>query len=61
MEQLVEPVRGVPVLDAPVPHMVEQMVDVLKIIDEGLPEQDIDVRKVTLQNVVPHRAALREP
>ena len=61
VEQLVEPVRGVPVLDAPVPQMVEYMVDVLKIIDRGLPEQVIEVPKVTLQDVVPLRAALREP
>ena len=49
--------RGVPVLDAPVP----QMVDVLKIIDRGPPEQVIEVPKVFLQDVVPLRAALCEP
>ena len=37
------------------------MVDVLKIIDRGFPEQVIEVPKVTLQDVVPLRAALREP
>ena len=61
VEQLVEPVRGVPVLDAPVPQMVEHLVDVLKIIDRGLPEQVIEVPKITFQDVVPHRAALHEP
>ena len=61
MEQLVEPVRGVPVLDAPVPQMVDQLVDVLKIFDRGLTEQVIDVPKVTLQDVVPQRAVLRVP
>ena len=53
--------RGVPVLDAPVPQMVEHIVDVLKVIDRGPPEQVIEVPKVSLQDVVPLRAALREP
>ena len=61
VEQLVEPVRGVPVLDAPVPQMVDQLVDVLKIFDRGLTEQVIEVPKDTLQDVVPHHAALRVP
>ena len=52
---------GARVLDAPVPQMVEYLVDVLKIIDRSLPEQVIEVPKLTLQDVVPHRAALREP
>ena len=53
--------RGAPVLDAPVPQMVEHVVDVLKIIDRGPPEQVIEVPKVSLQDVVPLRAALCEP
>ena len=61
VEQNVEPVRGVPVLDALVPQMVEHIVDVLKIIDRGLPEQVVEVPKVSLQDVVLLRAALREP
>ena len=61
VEQLVEPVRGVPVLDAPVPQMVDQLVDVLKIFDRGLTEQVIEVPKVTLQDVVPQHAVLRVP
>ena len=62
VEQNVEPVRGVPVLDASLPQMVEHVVDVLKIIiDRGLPEQVIEVSKVSLQDVVPLRAALRQP
>ena len=44
-----------PVLDAPVPQMVDQLVDVLKIFDRGLTEQVIEVPKVSLQDVVPHR------
>ena len=61
VEQLVEPVREVPVLDAPVPQMVDQLVDVLKIFNRGLAEQVIEVPKVTLQDVVPQRAVLRVP
>ena len=61
VEQLVEPVRGVPVLDAPVPQMFDQLVDVLKMFDRGLTEQVIEVPKVTLQDVVPQRAVLRVP
>ena len=54
-------VCGVPVLDAPVPQMVQHVVDVLKIFDRGPPEQVIEVPKVSLQDVVPLRAALCEP
>ena len=50
-----------PVLDAPVPQMVDQLVDVLKIFDRGLTEQVVEVPKVSLQDVVPHRAAPRAP
>ena len=50
-----------PVHDALVPQMVDQLVDVLKIFDRVLTEQVIEVPKVTLQDVVPHRAALRVP
>ena len=35
VEQPVDPVRGLPFLDAPVPQKVEQLVDVLNIIDSG--------------------------
>ena len=61
VKQLVEPVRGVPVLDAPVPKMVDHLVDVLKIFDRSLTEQVVEVPKVTLQDVVPQRAVLRVP
>ena len=33
-------------LDAPVPQVVEQMVGVLKVFDQSLPEQVIEVPKV---------------
>ena len=39
VEQNVEPVRRVPVLDAPVPQMVVHIVDVLKIIDRVCPSR----------------------
>ena len=58
---MVEQLGGVPVLDAPVPQMVEHMVDALKIIARGLPEQVFEVPKITLQDRVPHRAASRLP
>ena len=61
VEQNVEPVRGVPVLAAPVPQMVEHVVDVLRIFDRGPPEQVIEVPRVALRDVVPQRAVLRVP
>ena len=61
VEQTVEPVRGVPVLAAPVPQMVEHVVDVLRIFDRGPPEQVIEVPRVALRDVVPQRAVLRVP
>ena len=63
VEQMIESFVPVPMLDldAPVPQIVGHLVDVLKIFDRGLSEQVIGVPKVTLQDVVPHRAALREP
>ena len=50
-----------PILDAPVPQMVEQLVDVLKIIERSLPvvaEQVIDVPKMNLQDRIPQRSVL---
>ena len=61
VEQNVEPVRGVPVLDAPVPQMVEHVVDFLRFFDRGPPEQVIEVPRVALRDVVPQRAVLRVP
>ena len=63
VEQMIESFVPVPRLDldALVPQMVEHLVDVLKIFDRGLSGQVIEVPKVPLQDVVPHRAALRVP
>ena len=45
MEQMIESFVPVPILDldAPVPQMVEQLVGVLKVFDQSLPEQVIEV------------------
>ena len=47
VEQLVEPVRGVPVLDAPVPQMVDKLEDVLRIVDLLVPVQEIEVPMIS--------------
>ena len=62
-EQMIESFVPVPILDlfALVPQMVEQLVGVLKVFDQSLPEQVIEVPKITLQEGVPHRAALHKP
>ena len=64
----VEPIVGtfvpVPILDVPVPHMVDQLVDVLKIIDISQPalaEQVIEVPKINLQDTIPQRSVLGVP
>ena len=56
VEQLVEPVREVPVLDAPVPQMVDQLSGFLK--DDVV--QVIDVPKIRLDST-PLRRPLSEP
>ena len=61
VEQMADVTPMVQILDAPVPQMVEHVVDVLKIFDRGLAEQVIEVPKVTLQDVVPQRAVLCVP
>ena len=60
-EQMIESFVPVPMIDAPVPQMVEQLVGVLKLFDKSLAEQVIEVPKIPLQDAVPHRASLREP
>ena len=56
-EQMIESFVPVPVLDldAPVPQMVDQLVDVLKLLDTAIPEQVIAVPKIPLDSI-PHRA-----
>ena len=61
VEQMADVAPMVPVLDAPVPQMVDQLVDVLKTFDRGLAEQVIEVPRVALQDVVPQRALFRVP
>ena len=46
--------------DAPVPQMVDQLVDVLKLFDNSVPEQVIDVPKIS-QDAIPQRTVLCEP
>ena len=63
VEQLVEPVSGVPVLDAPVPQMLGQVAEVVRFF-VSLPvvdEQVIEVPTVTPVDPIPQRALLRAP
>ena len=63
MEDLGELAPSVQLLDLPVPHMVDQMVDILKIIAMLLPavdEQVIDVPKI-IQDPTPQRLKPPEP
>ena len=62
MEQIVDYVRVVPLLDAPVPLMVEQLVDVLRFVDALVPvsEQVIEAPKIILENI-PSRRLVRDP
>ena len=57
MEQMIESFVPVPMLDldAPVPQMVDQLVDVLKLLDTAIPEQVFEVPKIP-QDSIPHRA-----
>ena len=61
VEQLADRVPVVPLLDALVPKMVDQLVGVLKFFDKSMAEQVTEVPKIALQDGVPHHAALREP
>ena len=61
-EQMIESFVPVPMLDldAPVPQMVDQLVDVLSLFDNSVPEQVIDVPKIS-QDAIPQRTVLCEP
>ena len=61
-EQMIESFVPVPMLDhdAPVPQMVDQLVDMLKLFDNSVPEQVIDVPKIS-QDAIPQRTVLCEP
>ena len=62
VEQMIESFVPVPMLDldAPVPQTVDQLVDVLKLFDNSVPEQVIDVPKIS-QDAIPQRTVLFEP
>ena len=62
MDQTVDAVPGLPTLVAPVPLMVEQLVDVLRFVDALVPvaEQVIEVPKIILKNI-PLRRLVRDP
>ena len=61
MEQIVDCVPVVPLLDAPVPQTVDQLVEVLRPLDTVVPEQVIEAPKITLHDAIPQRAVLRVP
>ena len=61
VEPVLETFVPVPSLDVPVAQMVEQLVEVFRLVDTGVPEQVIDVPKITSQDVIPQRAVLRVP
>ena len=58
MEQIVDCVPVVPLLDAPVPQVVDQLVEVLRPLDTVVPEQVIEAPKITLHDAILQRAVL---
>ena len=62
VEQRIEHTPYVQILDAPVPLMVERLVDVLQLLDALIPvaEQVIDVPKMFIERIPP-RTSVREP
>ena len=61
VEQIVDPVLEVPLLDAPVPQTVDQLVEVLRPLDTVVPEQVIEAPKITFHDAIPQRAVLPVP
>ena len=61
VEQPAEIAPMVQILDVLVPQTVGQLVEVLRPFDTMLPEQVIDVPKITSQDVIPQHAVLRVP
>ena len=61
VEQIVDCVPEVPLLDAPVPQTVDQLVEVLRPLDTVVPEQVIEVPKITFHDAILQRAGLPEP
>ena len=63
-EQIVDSAPGLSILHVPLPQMVHQLVDVLKIIDMSqlvVVEQVIEVPRIILQDRIPPRTVLRGP
>ena len=52
--------HAVQILDAPVPHAVDSVLDVFRALDSSIAEQVIEVLKV-FSPLCPSRAVLREP
>ena len=61
MEQVVDYVPVVPLLDAPVPQMVDKLEDVLKIVDLFVPAQEIEVPRISSPSCPPPRRVLPVP
>ena len=61
MEQIVDCVPAVPLLDAPVPQTVDQLMEVLRPLDTVVPEHVIEVPNITLHDAIPQRAVLPVP
>ena len=60
VEQLADLAPMVQIRDVLVPQMVDQLVVVLKLFDNSVPEQVIDVPKIS-QDAIPQRTVLFEP
>ena len=60
VDQVVETFVPVQFLDDPVPLMVDQLVEVFKLLDNVVPEQVIDVPKIS-QGSIPQRSVDRDP
>ena len=61
VEQLADFAPMVQILVVAVPQVVDQPVDVLKILEISVPEQVIDVPKINSQDYIPQRAVVRVP
>ena len=61
VEQPAELAPMVQILDVLVQEMVGQLVEVFRLIDTVVPQQVIDVPKITLHDVIPQRAVLLVP
>ena len=61
VEQLADDAPRVPLLDFPVPLMVDKLEDVLKIVEPFVPEQEIGVPKISSLSCPPLRRVLPAP